>query len=407
MKKVARYDSNRVRLKTGEYQRSDKGYEYRYTLYGKQFSIYDRTLEGLREKEREMEEEKQSMEKRFNSRTTTLNDVYSLWRELKRGVRDNTYSNYCYLYDAYVKDSIGNAYIASLKKSDIKRFFNHLADERRLKIGTIDGVHTVLHQVFQLAADDEWISSNPADGAIKELMRARNIHREKRQALTKQEQKLLLRFLSGNNPNARWRPITVILLETGMRVGEATGLRWCDLDFENGLIHVDHTLVYYDSRKNGCRFAINDTKTPASKRVIPMTSAARKAFLEEREMQKALGVHCEDSIDGYTDFIFLNRFGHVHHQGTLNKAYKRIIRDCNDAEFLRDNNPKVLLPNFSCHNLRHTFATRLCESGMNMKVAQEILGHADISTTMDLYVTVTKEMRDKAMCLLETFIADQ
>ena len=149
------------------------------------------------------------------------------------------------------------------------------------------------------------------------------------------------------------------------------------------------------------KFAINDTKTPASKRLIPMTTAVRQAFLMEREMQDELGISCKATVDGYTDFVFLNRFGKLHHQGSLNKVYKRIIRDCNDAEFLKNDNPKVLIPNFSCHNLRHTFATRLCESGANIKAIQSILGHSDIATTMDIYTKATYKMVADAVILLE------
>ena len=98
-------------------------------------------------------------------------------------------------------------------------------------------------------------------------------------------------------------------------------------------------------------------------------------------------------FDGYTDFIFINRFGLPQHQATLNKAIRRIIRDCNDEQFLKDESPDVLLPHFSCHSLRHTFTTRMCEAGVNVKVIQDTLGHKDISTTLNIYTDVTKELK--------------
>ncbi|MGI6096407.1 MAG: site-specific integrase, partial [Lachnospiraceae bacterium] len=115
-----------------------------------------------------------------------------------------------------------------------------------------------------------------------------------------------------------------------------------------------HTLVYYDHRtdgsKRGCYFNINTTKTPAGKRQVPMLDFVKEAFLMEKERQELLDIHCEAVVDGYTDFIFLNRFGQPQHQATLNKAIRRIIRDCNDEQFLKDENAKVLLPHFSCHD---------------------------------------------------------
>lgn len=401
MSQRPRYDSNRVKLRTGEYQKADGHYEYRYTVFGKKYSVYAKNLETLREKESEIQSLETAKQAKFDSRTTTLNDVFYLWKELKRGLRPNTFQNYCYMYEQYVQDGLGRHYIASIRKSDIKRFFNHLADERRLRAGTIEAVQTVLHQVFQIAVDDEWIEKNPSDHAVKELKRSHQLDSKKRMALTKAEQDLLLSFLSENTPNARWYPITTVLLGTGMRVGEATGLRWCDIDFEENMIDVNHTLVYYSNGNHKCKFAINDTKTPASKRLIPMTKPVRDAFLQEKEIQELLGVVCNVTIDGYTDFVFLNRFGGLHTQGTLNKVYKRIIRDCNDAEFLNSENPSVLLPNFSSHTLRHTFATRLCESGMNMKLIQNILGHSEISTTMDIYTHVTQETKQQARWFME------
>ena len=84
-------------------------------------------------------------------------------------------------------------------------------------------------------------------------------------------------------------------------------------------------------------------------------------------------------------------------QGNLNKALRRMMRDCNDEileKYGVDSDP-VLLPQFSCHILRHTFATRLCESGANLKFIQSILGHADVSTTMNIYVDVTDALKKK------------
>lgn len=107
------------------------------------------------------------------------------------------------------------------------------------------------------------------------------------------------------------------------------------------------------------------------------------------------GIMCNVSVDGFTNFIFVNRFGNVQHQGTLNKALRRIIRDC-DQEILdnaKDNENVVLLPKFSCHTLRHTFTTSICESGINIKVIQSVLGHADISTTLDIYADVIKDLK--------------
>lgn len=188
-----------------------------------------------------------------------------------------------------------------------------------------------------------------------------------------------------------------------MRVGEATGLRWCDVDFENSWIDVNHTLIY-GCGKGRCTFAINDTKTPTSKRKIPMTEQVKQAFLQEKKIQNEMGVVYAAEMAGYTDFVFVNRFGGLYNQSTINNAHKRIIRDCNDVELLKSENPKVLLPNFNSYNLRHTFVTRLCGSGMNMKMVQDILGHTDISTTMDLYTHVTQEMRQEEKEYMENVL---
>ena len=133
----------------------------------------------------------------------------------------------------------------------------------------------------------------------------------------------------------------------------------------------NHTLAYYKHRdENGCYFSIHSPKTRAGKRQISMTEDAKNAFLLEKEMQELSGTHSNVTVDGYQNFIFVNRFGGVQHQGSLNKALRRIIRDYNDKQFLKEKKNFVLLPNFTCHSLRHTFTTRLVETGMEKQTGR-------------------------------------
>ena len=397
MAKAKRKDKSRVVLRTGEIQRKDGTYQYSWTDKNKKRRyVYARTLDNLREKEEQIAKDISDGIK-AEARYTTVNELYTLWKDLKRGLKDNTFENYKYMYETFVRKQIGDKRISMLKKSDIKRFYNYLADERGLKPATIDNIHTVLHQILDMAVDDEYIRNNPSNNVLKELKQSHIFKTEKRRGLTRPEQELFLSYLKETPSVQNWYPVFAVMVGTGLRVGELTGLRWCDVDIEEGTIDVNHTLVYYDHRtsegKRGCYFNVNTPKTEAGNRQVPMLDFVKEAFLMERERQDMLDVHCEATVDGYTDFIFINRFGQPQHQSTLNKAIRRIIRDCNDEQFLKDDNPKVLLPHFSCHSLRHTFTTRMCEAGVNVKVIQDTLGHKDISTTLNIYTDVTKELK--------------
>ena len=389
---------NRV-LKEGEYQRSCGTYEFKWRdKSGGRHSISAVTLEELREKELDVLRDVLDGVK-ADKNNLTINDLYNSWVQLKRGLKDNTFSNYKYMYTMFVEPDFGKRKIVDLKRSDIRSFYNYLADERHVQINTIDCIHTVLHQVLELGVEDDYLRYNPSDNALKELKKARNFEVTKRRALTVPEQELFEAYLCKQGQYHRWYPIFIIMLWTGMRVGEVTGLRWCDIDLEDDTISVNHTLVYYDKRNDErCTFAINTPKTAAGERIIPMLPKVKEAFLMEKQYQEECGLESRAVVDGYRDFIFINRFGNVQHQGTLNKALSRIVRDCN-FEILDKPHKKdtVILPKFSNHSLRHTFTTRMCEAGVNLKVMQEILGHADAETTMDIYAEATKELKKSEM----------
>ena len=401
-----RKDSKGRVLKENETQRKDGTYQYRWrTSDHKRHSIYAPTLEELREKEQTVLKDK-SDGIRTDAQKVTLNDVYDLWVQLKKGLKDNTFQNYKYMYEQFVRDDIGQHKITTLKRSDIRRFYNYLIDERCLKLATVDNIHTVLHQVLDIAVEDCYLRNNISDNALKELKQARNLFTEKRKALTIQEQEIFLDFLKKSNMYRHWYPIFALMIGTGLRVGEAVGLRWNDVDFDNNTISVNHTLIYYNHAKGGCYFGINTPKTRAGERTIPMIESVREAILQEKEYQREAGIKCTARVDGFTDFIFVNRFGNTQHQGTLNKALRRIIRDCNQEilDKAKDKDNVILLPNFSCHTLRHTFTTRLCESGINIKVIQSVLGHSDVSTTLDIYADVTKDLKKEEMQTFDDFM---
>lgn len=393
-------------LKENEIQRKDGSYQYRWrTSDHKRHSIYAPTLEELREKEQAVLRDK-SDGIRTDAQKVTVNDIYDLWCQLKKGLKDNTFQNYKYMYEQFVREYIGQHKVATLKRSDVRRFYNYLIDEKCLKVATVDNVHTVLHQVLEIAVEDCYLRNNVSDNALKELKLSRNLFTEKRKALTIEEQEIFLDFLKNSSMYRHWYPIFALMIGTGLRVGEATGLRWDDVDFDNNLISVNHTLVYFNHAKGGCYFGVNTPKTRAGERTVPMIESVKEALFEERLHQEECGILCNVRVDGFTNFIFVNRFGNTQHQGTLNKALRRIIRDCNQEilDKRKENAHVTLLPNFSCHTLRHTFTTRLCESGINIKVIQSILGHADISTTLDIYADVTKDLKKTEMQTFEDFM---
>lgn len=131
-----------------------------------------------------------------------------------------------------------------VKKSDVKRFYNLLVDDRGLKISTVVNIHNVLYQVFQIAVEDDMIRGNPTLNTMKELRLSHTLDTEKRKALSIEQEALLLDFLKRRPQYQHWYPIFYIMLNTGMRVGEITGLRWCDVDLEEGEISINHCLGF-------------------------------------------------------------------------------------------------------------------------------------------------------------------
>ena len=404
-----RYDDNNQRLNKGETVRKDGRYCFKWKgRDGMMHYVYALTLESLRKKESNIQENI-LLGIREDHSCTTVNEVFELWKEVKRGIRDRTRSSYIYFYDLFVRPGFGTKKIQQVRKSDVKMFYNSLIEKRGLKVGTVENVHTVLHQVFQIAADDYIIRSNPADRTLTEIKRTIGLDTQPKKALTFEEEKHFFNEIRDMPIYQKWYPLLFIMANTGMRVGEITALRWCDVDLDNGTISVNHTLAYYNhiTKNKGCYYNIHLPKTRTSIRTIPLTPSVKEAFLIQRANMELLGLKCKDRIDGYSDFIFVNHFGKVLNDSAINKVISRMVRDINKntIENADKNTVPIIIPHFSCHILRHTFATRLCEMGINLKVIQDLLGHKEFTTTMDIYVDVCNSLKKDELEKFDEYIS--
>jgi integrase len=378
-------------LKDGESQRKNGMYQYRYqTESGKRHTIYSMSLTELRQKEDDIKNKIYNGLK-TNTNNITLNDVYQVYIDSRTELKQSTRGNYKYLYEKYVRNEIGFRKIASFKYSDMSRFYKHMLDEKGFKPHSLEALHSVLHPVFSMAVRDGYLRLNPTDGLIREIKKKRDWHMQKRHALTIEEQRKIIDFVTRKNYYRQWKNIIIVLLGTGLRISELCGLTWSDCDFENNVISVKRNLIYRVQENGKAEFHITTPKTSAGTRDIPMLTAVKAALLDEKEKQQELGFD-ETVVDGLSGFIFQTRDGNVTSQHNVTRALKRIVEKCNEEEKVlaeRENREPQYVREFTAHNLRHTFCSRFCENEPNIKVIQEIMGHADISTTMDIYAEVT------------------
>lgn len=400
----SRKDKRGYVLKTGECQRSDGRYSYSYTDdIGERHVVYAKDLAELRKKERKIIRDREDGIDAHAPEKITLNQLYDKYLGQKYDLKPTTKANYKYMYDHFVRPKFGKKKIANIKYTDVKKFYYDLIQDKTLKANTLDNVHTQLHPAFQMAVRDGLLRVNPTDGVMAEIKKSHIWDRPQRHALTIPQQKAFTEYMKDNREYHGWVPIIMILLGTGMRIGECLGLRWDDLDFEKRIISVNHNITERPYEDGSCAKHIQTPKTRAGERTVPMIDEVFEAFLQEYEMQKCMGYRSE-TIDGYTNFVFLTTGGSVISASSVNRAIHGIAESYNKEETKKaklEKREAVLLPSFSAHNLRHTFCTRLCENESNLKVIQSVMGHADITTTMDIYAEATNEKKQEIMANLQ------
>ena len=404
MANKTRKDKKGYMLRTGECQRKDGRYSYAYTdRWKKRHVVYATSLVELRELEKQIRMDLDSGIDPNAAKVMTVNDAFDRYISRKYDLKPTTKSNYQFNYDHFVREGFGQEKIGKIHYSDVKKFYYDLMKERGIKPRTLDGINTVIHSTFKMAVRDEIIRSNPAEGVMAEIKKSDLWVKTRKCGLTVPEQRELVEFMKDSHQFKGWVPVITVLLGTGMRIGECLGLRWEDIDLDKRLISVNHNLVDYqdrDIRKQVRK--IQTTKTRAGVRMIPMIDEVYEAFITEFELQSAIGF-CEEEIDGYSGFIFTTTDQKLMSRSAVNNAIHRIVRIHNEEEEKKakaEGREPILIPQFSAHQLRHTFCTRFCENETNLKVIQSIMGHSDITTTMDIYADATPEKKQEIMANL-------
>ena len=412
-----RRDSKGRVLRSGEIQRSDGKYMFRYTdAEGERHSVYswklvetDKPPSGKRCKEalRTIEQRVlKDIDEGIHAGTAsdvTINALFDAFMGTRTELRPTTRSAYLCLYNKHVRYAIGRKLIGSVKYSDIYKFYMSLSTDSGLKVSTIQTINTILWQLFRMAEKDNLIRRNPVSGAMNDI--AKNLKEEpkERHALTIEQQSALLGYVYGNRKYQRYAALITVLLGTGMRIGEALGLTWDDVDFQNNRIFVEHSLSYKSSEHNGYEYHISSTKTKAGIRTIPMFKDVRTTLQDIKRSQENV-TNPKFTVDGYTDFIFLNSAGKVFTPSFIFDIIQNIVSDYNKDETVlsrREGRTPCFLPKISAHIFRHTFCTRLCENEPNLKVIQEVMGHKNIRTTMDVYNEATEKAKQTSFENLE------
>lgn len=396
-------------LQNNERQRPDGRYEYRYTLpSGEKRSVYSwrlvstdklpagkRDTEALRDAEKRIEKDLNDGIMCSKDADKTIDELFEAYMATRKDLKRTTRNCYDTFFRQYIGPALGERKVSDVRYSDILAFLSDCIANRGLSLNTVHCIATTLSPIFTVCARDNIIRVNPVPAALKEVGRRFGVKPDRRHALTITQQRIFMNACSQARTRDVYYPLAAFLLGTGCRMSEALGLTWDDCDFDSGLISINHSLAYIRGADGHYIYAMSTPKTRSGTRTIPMFPEVKDILLELRSSQQSRNL-AQISIEGYTDFVFRGQNGSVIHPHTLDRVFSNICAGYNDQESklaAQESRQPLLLPNVTPHILRHTFCTRLCENEANLKVVQEIMGHASIGITMDIYNEATLEKK--------------
>lgn len=394
-----RRDTKRRVLRPGESIRADGKYQYKYHIDGKPHFVYSWKLEptdklppgkkpclSLRELEKQVNADLDRLMNVSDGQMTVC-ELVDRYLKTKTGVRQSTKQGYVTVQRLLAREKFGGMKTRSVKTSDAKLFLIKLQQEDGKSYSSIHTIRGVLRPAFQMAVDDDVIVKNPFGFQLAGVVVNDSVTRE---AISKEQMRNFLKFVHDDVVYCKYYEVVYILFHTGMRISEFCGLTLKDVDLENRIVNIDHQL----QRTSDMRYIIETTKTDAGTRKIPITEDVAdmfRAIIEDREPPKM-----EKVIDGYTGFLFYDDDGNplvaMHWQHRFNHMVGRY----NDIY-------RVQMPNITPHVCRHTYCSNQAKAGMNPKTLQYLMGHSDISVTMNVYTHIGLDDAEKELRRMEEF----
>lgn len=311
--------------------------------------------------------------------TLTVAEWYRDWMEGYKlpVVKQGTFEIYDCMYQYYIEPVLGAFPLAQVTSKDIQQLYADLMRKGYAK-ATVNLVRVILNAMYKQAIKSELVMRNPVENAVFPRMQKQNGHR----ALTLQEQDRFMRAIQGNPLET----LFLLALETGMRIGELTGLVWQDINFQRQQLLVRATLK---CERGTNRYYRDLPKTEHSSRSIPllpqMAEQLQAAYQERKRQQQELAFVPRRGLE---QLVFLREDGSPVSAPYVRRQLGYITRDAG-------------IERFTPHTLRHTFATRALERGIPPKVVQEILGHSSITMTLDLYTHVLPQTKAEELLKLE------
>lgn len=372
-------------LHNGEIQLPDGRYKFKYVDEdGKEKAVYSLRLDhndrmpagkknvlSLRELEKKIQADKFDHIVTNGGNYSVL-ELVEKYIQTKTGVRPTTKAGYQTVVNVLKKDPFGRKRIDTVRISDAKTWLIKLQKKDGRSYSSIHSIRGVLRPAFQLAVDDDLVRKNPFGFQLVDVVVNDSVRRE---AITREEERKFLKFVKEDTHFCRYYEGIYILFKTGMRVSEFCGLTIKDIDFTNHTINIDHQL----QKKAKTGYYIEETKTESGTRVLPMTLDVEECFMtiiRNRKPQKV-----EPVVDGKSGFLYFDKDGSIMYSLHWEHYFKHIVDKYNNIY-------KIQMPKVTPHVCRHTYCSNMAKSGMNPKTLQYLMGHSDISVTLNVYTHV-------------------